>query len=83
MDKIFRIRRTKGIKGGPNLYHHADVISTHWATALKAAKEGYVQNWRWIDRFDSSDENYCEYEYLYMVSIVEAQWPEKPINIRS
>lgn len=76
--QVYRIRKCSGYAGGSNWYHHADVISTNWQTAMKAAREGRVSNWRWIDRFDSTDETYVEFEYLYIVD--ERSWdrPEKP-----
>ena len=56
-----------GSKGGSNYYHHADIIAPTWNSALKAAKDGRVHNWRWVDSYDHSDEDYCKYEYLYKV----------------
>jgi hypothetical protein len=66
--RVYRIRRySSNGNGGPKCYHHADVEAPRWNTALKMAKEGKVHNWRWIDTFDSSDEEYEYYEYLYRV----------------
>lgn len=75
--KIFRIRRYSGISGGLNYYHHADVISKTWQTALAAAKRNKVNNWRKIDAFDKSNKTYENYEYLYMVSEDLAEKPAK------
>ena len=68
MIKVWRIRKYCGKAGGSNYYYHADVIAPHWQTALKAANDERVKNWRWIDTYDSTDEDYCYYEYLYQVS---------------
>jgi hypothetical protein len=73
--KVFRIRRYSGYAGGCNYYHHADVIAPTWNSALKAAKEGRVRNWRRIDSFDTSDSNYCYYKYLYVVHESEQERP--------
>jgi len=87
MDKCYRIRKTwSNGNGNSNYAHHADVVAPHWATALKAAKEGRVRNWRWIDTWDSSDEAYEEYEYLYPVEPGNAPWHQnkiaKPVEIK-
>jgi len=78
MKKVFRIRMYSGRAGGSNYYHHADVISTHYQTALKAAREGRVTNWRWVDRYDSCEESYREYEYLYCFPIGEGEREREP-----
>lgn len=75
---IYRIQRHSGLKGGSNYYHHADVKASNWETALKAAKEGRVMNWRWIDAFDKSDKDYERFEYMRAVDVHEAEWPEWP-----
>lgn len=75
---IYRIRKHSGIKGGQNYHHHADVKASHWKTALKAAEEGRVMNWRWIDAFDKSDEDYERFEFMHSVAAQEAKWPEWP-----
>lgn len=75
---IYRIRRYSATKGGRHYYHHADVIAKHWASALKAAKEGRVHNWRWIDSFDQANSTYEYYELLYRVDDREAVKPCKP-----
>lgn len=77
--KIWRIRQYSGSKGGSNYYHHADVIAPKWWMALRAAKEGRVQNWRWVDRYDTSDTDYVSYEYLYEVTD-DAREPRKPLT---
>jgi hypothetical protein len=76
---IYRIRKTWAIAGGQNHYSHADVIAPHWATALKAAREGRVVNWRRIDDFDRSDETFTEYEFLYAVT-GQARLPREPLK---
>lgn len=63
---VFRIRRIACYSaGGSNYYHHADVKAATYREALRAAQEGRVQNWRSVDCFDSSDQPYMEFEYLY------------------
>lgn len=79
-EKIFRIRMYSGRAGGSNYYHHADVIETHYTKALKAAREGRVTNWRWIDTFDKSNENYRQFEYLYMLDSSKARSPMRPLE---
>lgn len=64
---IYRVRRYSGTKGGSNYYFHADVIARSPASAMKAAREERVYNWRWVDRYDSSSEDYKYYELLYRV----------------
>ena len=76
--KVFRVRRYSGHEGGSNFYHHADVISTHYQTALKAARDGLIRNWRWVDTYDTSDETYVDYEYLYVVDWDRADRPAPP-----
>lgn len=78
---IFRIRRYSGYKDGANHYYHADVVARDSKAALRAAKEGRVENWRWVDTFDKSDEDYVRYEFLYRVTN-EAKKPECPIPVR-
>ena len=79
-EKIFRIRRYTGVKDGPNYYHHADIIETHHMKALAAARQGRVNNWRWIDTYDISSEDYEEFEYLYLVDDSEAKRASKPLE---
>lgn len=79
--RCYRIRRCTGTKNGANHYHHADVLAPTWQQALRAAREGRVQTWRWIDKFDTSDEDYEEYEYLYKVGIEEFRvYPVVPVK---
>lgn len=66
--KIFRIRKYCGYEGRSNYYYHADIISSHWQSALKAAQDDRVLNWRWIDKFDIASKTYKYFEYLYMVN---------------
>lgn len=56
--RIVRIRRCSAIEGGRNLYYHADVLAPNWSAAMKAAREGRVHNWRFIDSFDRASETY-------------------------
>lgn len=78
--RVYRIRRIWAVAGGQNHYSHADVIAPHWATALRAAREGRVRNWRAIDSFDRSDRTYTEYEFLYAVDPDQARLPRKPLK---
>ena len=78
---IYRIRKTWAIAGGQHHYSHADVIAPHWATALKAAREDRVVNWRRIDNFDRSDQTYTEYTFLYAVTD-QSQLPREPLKER-
>ena len=79
---IYRIRKYSGYKGGANYYHHADVIERSRKRALKAAQEGRVRNWRWIDTFDTASKNYIEYEILYTEHPELAKRPERPLPVR-
>jgi hypothetical protein len=56
---VYRIRKcwSRG-GGGSQHYYHADIDAPNAQTALRAAVEGRVQNWRHVDRYDSSDEPY-------------------------
>ena len=76
--RVYRIRRFSGRAGGSNYYDHADVVESHWTRALQAARQGRVTNWRRIDRFDTSDEDYCYYEHLYAVDEADAEDPQPP-----
>lgn len=76
---VYRIRWCHGNEGGSNHYSHADVIAPRGSLALRAAEEGRVFNWRWIDAFDRASKDYSEYELLYRVDVVrEAREPAKP-----
>jgi hypothetical protein len=77
--QIFRIRKYCGRKGGSNYYYHADVIGYRSSTVLKAAQENRIKNWRWVDTFDVSKEDYCHYEVLYVLNKKEAKLPELPL----
>ena len=77
-EKIFRIRKYSGYEGGSNYYHHADVIEKKWYLALRAAKEGRVYNWRWVDTYDTSKKTYEYYEYLGIINEEWARNPQKP-----
>ena len=77
---VYRIRRYSGHAGGSNHYHHADVMARDRHEALRAAKEGRVANWRWIDTYDTCDKTYCRYEYLYPLKRCEAKRPAKPLT---
>ncbi len=79
---IYRIRKCWGRKGGSNHYSHADVISRNHHLALKAAKEGRVNNWRGIDTFDTSSHDYESYELLGCVDRDEARNPSPPVPSR-
>ena len=79
---IYRIRRHSGHKGGTNFYYHADVIARSKKSALKAAQEGRVRNWRWIDTFDRAHETYTYYEFLYTEDAKWAKNPQRPLSIR-
>jgi hypothetical protein len=78
IERIWRIRRYYGRKGGANYYHHSDVIAPTWQLAIKAAKDKRMQNWRCVDKFDISEHDYCTYEYLYEVTD-NPKKPAKPI----
>lgn len=69
---IYRIRQYSGRKGRPNFYYHADVLAYNGKEALKAAREGRVHNWRWIDSFDTATRDYCSYALL--ASRVPPDW---------
>lgn len=75
---VYRIRKHCGTKGGSNYYFHADVIAKSPASAMKAAKENRIRNWRWIDRFDTAPKTYCRYEFLYRLDDGEAKNPMMP-----
>ena len=79
--RVYRIRKIWAVAGGQNHYSHADVIAPHWATALKAAREDRVTNWRAIDSFDHSDKDYTEYEFLCAVT-GQALRPREPLKER-
>jgi hypothetical protein len=74
---IYRIRQYSAVAGGSHFYWHADVVAPHWATALKAARDGKIKNWRYIDHFDKSTHKYKYYEYLYKVDGRDAQRPRE------
>lgn len=78
--KIFRVRRYNGTKGYSNYYCHADVITSTKQSALNAAKQNRVINWRHIDKFDVAESDYCYYEVLYRVLPNEAKRPKRPLN---
>jgi hypothetical protein len=68
--KTFRIRLTVGYKGGSNIVYHADIRLTHYKKALSFAKQHQFDgkiNWRWIDTYDTSREDYIHFQYLGMV----------------
>lgn len=46
---------------------------------MRAARDGRVRNWRWIDSFDASDTTYEFYKFLYPVSKDDAQNPSRPL----
>ena len=82
--RIYRIRRHRGHKDGPHTYFHADVYARNWWSALRAAKQGRVLTWRWIDTFDRSETTYVWYEYLYRVEPEEtARSPARPLTHRA
>jgi hypothetical protein len=62
---IYRIRKYFGRKGSFNYYYHADVKANSPEEAYQLASTNKVHNWRLIDKFDESNEDYCTYEYLY------------------
>jgi len=71
---IYRLRRISCTHaGGANFYHHADVQAPTHHAAIRAAREGRVVNWRRIDTFDSSDEPYLEFEFLYRLQSERAE----------
>ena len=79
---IYRIRRCSGAKNESNYYYHADVIARSSRLALRAAKDGRVCNWRWIDRFDTADRDYLTYEFLYRLNSDEAENPQLPQSVK-
>lgn len=79
---IYRIRKRWGVKGGGNHYSHADVISRNHHAALRAAKEGRIHNWRRIDTFDISSEDYRDFELLGRIDRAGAKNPMTPTPIR-
>ena len=79
---IYRIRHYFGIKGRSNHYFHADVVASSGALALKAAREGRVRNWRWIDTFDTAPKDYSRYELLYCVDAKNAKQPRAPQSVK-
>jgi hypothetical protein len=81
--RIYRIRRHRGHTDGPHTYFHADVYARNWWSALRAAKQGRVLNWRWIDTFDRSDTTYVWYEFLYRVDPESARRPDRPLTHRA
>lgn len=78
---MYRIRMCSGSKGGRNHYHHADVIARDRQGAMRAAREGRVRNWRWIDSFDTADKTYTHYEFLYRLDESEASLARAPIPL--
>lgn len=77
---ILRVRRSKGVSGDSNYYHHADIICENKEEALKACKEGRVVNWRWIDTYDTCIKDYVEYTVLYEVTEQQSKNPMKPLE---
>lgn len=76
---IIRIRRHFAEKGGKHYYHHADVIATSSADAMRAAVEGRVKNWRHIDSFLVGEtEGFLYYEVLYKVDGPPSRWAATP-----
>jgi hypothetical protein len=80
--RVYRIRRCAGAEGGAHTYFHADVIAPNWWTALRAAKQGRVRNWRWIDTFDRSSTTYCRYVFLYRLDEGHWRYAAKPLTWR-
>jgi len=64
--KIIRIRRVSGVKGGAYRYHHADVLARDWRSAMRAAREGRITNWRYVSSFNwgSVEEDYERFTVL-------------------
>jgi len=77
---IFRVRRSKGVSGDSNYYHHADIICENKQEAIKACKEDRVTNWRWIDTYDTCIKDYVEYIVLYEVTENQSKNPMKPLE---
>lgn len=77
---ILRIRRSTGVSGDSNYYHHADIICENKQEALKACKERRVVNWRWIDTYDTCIKDYVEYIILYEVTESQSKNPMKPLE---
>jgi hypothetical protein len=75
---VVRVRRYSGTKGGPNYYHHADIITTSEEEALLAAREGRIRNWRWIDTYDISENDYKRFEVLETIDFEGAKKPAEP-----
>lgn len=76
--KIFEVRKSCARKGGAHLRYHAEIIASHYTQALQAAREGRVGNWRNVDSFGISREEYQRFNYLGIVSEKQAKRPEKP-----
>jgi hypothetical protein len=77
-EKIFRIRRWSGFEGGSVYYHHADVVATSRREAMTAARENRVTNWRTIDKFDTTNTTFAEFEFLYRLDPKEAKLFARP-----
>lgn len=80
---IVRVRKSSGVIGGSNYYHHADIICKNKEQALKACVEERVINWRWIDTFDTSLKDYVKYSILYEVTENQSKNPMKPLEKKS
>ena len=78
--KIYRIERTWGRKNHINYVDHADVYADTPDEVLQAAQNNRIFNWRRIDSFDKSDQDYCEYNVMEEVILEkDAKKPGFPL----
>jgi hypothetical protein len=83
----FLIRRSSSAGEGRSHYHHqAFVRARDQDEALQAARDGRVQNWRFVGQFDKSAVAYVDFEYMGESTTDEradAEAPAKPARKRT
>lgn len=77
---IVRVEKEINSKDYRTLKYHADVKCEDAKEALKAATEGLVKNWRFIDSYDTSSISYTTYKVLYVVNEDQAVKPMWAVN---
>lgn len=62
-EKVYTVDKVWSSGNGGRIHvSRAEIVSTHWKKAVKAAKEGHV-SFRHIDSYDESDEKFVDYMY--------------------
>lgn len=76
-----RIRKHKATKGGKYFYYHADILAPTVASAMRAAVEQRVPNWRMVDDFNPGQPESFEFFEVLFKNWHRPEFPREPLPI--